>query len=339
MKGLLRIITIINIVLVICTLAAYLGSYINPQRISFLQVFGLFMPWMLLINGFLALFWLTMRKRQFWLSFLTLLVGVPQVSRFVGLHFNQLTGPEHLMITTFNCESYNESDNLKIFLQNLEQKDAIDILCLQEISPDQVGVLTEGIGLAHHYFYKGKIVASRFPIKDKGHIQFDKSVNGCLWTDLSIGEGKTIRVYNVHLRSNGVTHAAEGLIDEINVDRRAAFSRFKGMVSNYQDASKTRAQQVREIIGHLNTCQLPVVLMGDLNDTPFSYTYQQLANHLQDQFKCKGLGVGITYGGDIPGLKIDYIFADENFEALSYQTLRTKISDHFPVVSRMKLNM
>ena len=78
--------------------------------------------------------------------------------------------------------------------------------------------------------------------------------------------------------------------------------------------------------------------MGDLNDTPFSYTYQQLGNLLNDQFKAKGLGVGITYAGKLPGLKIDYIFADDNFNALSHQIIRTKISDHFPVISRMKLN-
>ena len=35
---------------------------------------------------------------------------------------------------------------------------------------------------------------------------------------------------------------------------------------------------------------------------------------LCDHFKKKGLGIGTTYAGALPGLKIDYIFADDNFK-------------------------
>lgn len=337
MKWFLRISSFLNILLVVLTISGYLGSYADPIRLSYLQVVGLFMPWLLLANVFFVVFWATMRKKWFWLSFLTLAVGFFQISRFVGFHFDQKEDKEALLVGTFNCESYNQSDNLRDFLQNFQGKEEMDILCLQEISPNQVSVLSKGIGLPYQYYFKGKIIASRYPIVSKGNIQFDKSVNGCLWVDLSIAEEKIIRVYNVHLRSNGVSHAAEGLIDEINVDRRAALSKFGGMLSNYQKASKQRKKQIAEISKHLLECPKPILLMGDLNDTPFSYTYQQLGRLLNDQFKTKGLGVGITYAGELPGLKIDYIFADDKFESLSHQIIRTKISDHFPVISRMKL--
>ena len=225
MKWFLRISSFFNIILVLLTISGYLGSYADPVKLSYLQVIGLFMPWLLLANLFFIIFWASMRKKLFWLSFITLALGFFQISRFVGFHFDQEKGTEGMLVGTFNCESYNESDNLKHFLQSFQEKEEMDILCLQEISPSQVSVLREGIGLPYQYFSKGKIIASRYPIIAKGNIQFDKSVNGCLWVDLSIAENQIIRIYNVHLRSNGVTHAAEGLMNEINADGRAALSR------------------------------------------------------------------------------------------------------------------
>ncbi len=338
MKWVLRFILILNILISAASLAGYLGSYISPQTTPLLQVMGLFMPWLLLLNILFFFFWLTMRKRTAWISLVTLLLGLPQTTRFIGLHFTQESQEEGVLVGTFNCESYNESNNLRNFLQNLTQKDDIDILCLQEISPDQVKVLADGISLPHKYFHKGKIIVSKYPISSQGHIQFDQSVNGCIWADLALDNNYSIRIYNVHLRSNGISHAARGLINEINADRSAALTRLGDMISNYSQASKIRVDQVRKITDHLRQCTKPVILVGDLNDTPFSFSYQQISNILQDQFKQKGLGLGMTYAGDLPGLKIDYIFADEHFRSLNHQILHTKISDHFPVLGELKLN-
>ncbi len=337
MKWLLRIGSWVNVLIVILTVCGYLGSYTDPTRLSYLQVVGLFMPWLLLSNLFFLMFWAAMRRKMFWLSFATLFIGYSHIARFVGFHFDQRTAEDTFMVGTFNSESYNQSDNLRNFLRGLQEKGEMDILCLQEVSPNQIPVLTDGIGLPHRYFFKGKIIASRFPISAKGNIQFDKSVNGCLWADLTLPDGRSIRVYNVHLHSNGVTSDAAGLMQEINADSRAALHKFGGMLSNYQEASKIRKTQIGVISEHLLSCTKPILLMGDFNDTPFSYTYQQIRKHLNDQFRSRGLGIGITYAGELPGLKIDYIFADDNFKSLSHQILDTKISDHFPVISRMKL--
>lgn len=337
MKWLIRSSLFLNICIVILTLCGYLCSYTDPNRLSYFQVIGLFMPWLLLGNLFFLFFWASMRRKYFWLSFLTLVIGAFQITRFIGFHFDQNTDEEAFLVGTFNSESYNQSDNLRNFLQILQEKEEMDILCLQEISPNQIPVLTDGLGLPYQYFFKGKIIVSRFPILAKGNIQFDRSVNGCLWVDLAVTDQHVIRVYNVHLCSNGVTHDAAGLMEDINADGRAALSKFGGMLSNYQNASKIRKKQVEEISTHLASCPKPILLMGDFNDTPFSYTYEQMRKQLRDQFRSRGLGIGITYAGELPGLKIDYIFADENFRSVSHQILRTKISDHFPVISRMKL--
>lgn len=192
------------------------------------------------------------------------------------------------------------------------------------------------IDLANIYAHRGKVILSEYPIIRQGNLQFNQTVNGCIWVDLDI-DGDEVRVYNVHLHSNQVSREAETIIDNINTDKVQAITKIKHMVGNYKRATIERSKQVQKILAHVKSTNNPVILAGDLNDTPFSYTYQQFKSILSDQFRSCGLGVGTTYAGELPGLKIDYIFADNHFESQSHQILKTKISDHFPLLSYIKL--
>jgi endonuclease/exonuclease/phosphatase family metal-dependent hydrolase len=336
MKWFLRLLLWINGGFVLLTIIGYLASYIDPSKFSFPQAVGLFMPWLLLGNLLFTIFWISLQKRWLWLSLSCLILGIGQLARFVGFHFGDLKASDQLGICTFNSQSYNESDHLNGYLAQIHGEHQLDFICLQEITDDHLPSLKKTADLPFHYFHRGKAILSKYPILAQGNIQFDKSVNGCIWIDVTCQQ-KTIRIYNLHLKSNQVTREAETVLDDINSDRAKAFTNIRRMVANYQKNSVTRKDQVQRILKDIASVEHPIILAGDFNDTPFSYTYQQFSNHLVDQFKKKGLGIGSTYAGAVPGLKIDYIFADEIFEPLDHTILRTAISDHFPVLSTMKI--
>ena len=79
----------------------------------------------------------------------------------------------------------------------------------------------------------------------------------------------------------------------------------------------------------------PVLVVGDFNDTPQSYTYAQIADNLQDAFAKKGFGLGITYGGIVPALRIDYILASPSLPILSHRIFKKEYSDHYPIVAEL----
>lgn len=336
MKGFLRLLLWVNWGIILLTVVGYLASYIDPATNSLPQAVGLFMPWLLLLNLFFFIFWASLRRRWLLASLLCLLLGFGQITRFLGFHFSKKDQTEQLGVCTFNSQSYNESEHLNKFLDQIKGEHQIDFLCIQEITENHIKSLMKTTALDNQYFFKGKAILSRFPIEAQGHIQFDKSVNGCIWIDIT-REGQKIRVYNVHLKSNQVTREAETVLDDINSDRTRAVHNIRRMVANYRRNSLIRKEQVQTILSNMAKVQHPIILAGDFNDTPFSYTYQQFSNRLNDQFKKQGFGVGSTYAGAIPGLKIDYIFADEIFEAVDHHILKTAISDHFPVLSLMKI--
>ena len=332
----LKIVLTLNVAVIVFTLFGYLASYIDPTVFSLPQTIGLIMPMLLVLNLLFAGFWVCLRRRQFWYSALALLIGVGQITRLVGFHFNQSDQTGEVSICSFNAQNYNALDNVDTLLKQSVLPHELDVLCLQEISQEHVKGIKKTSGLKHHFYHQGKFILAKFPITKTGKLQFDNSVNGCVWTDLDLGE-RTIRVYNVHLRSNSVKHDDLDIFGSDGSTNSTTIRNLPSVLNRYRLASETRTLQAKTLLDHIAQCGHPVIVAGDFNDSPFSYTYQQFRSRLQDQFKTHGLGIGATFAGSVPGLKIDYIFADDNFESLNHRIVRTKISDHFPVISSLNL--
>ncbi|WP_072763647.1 endonuclease/exonuclease/phosphatase family protein [Arenibacter nanhaiticus] len=108
-------------------------------------------------------------------------------------------------------------------------------------------------------------------------------------------------------------------------------------------ARANSAQLIHKKITEINTANLPVVLMGDLNLSPEEAPIQYLKKHLTDaqEFSEKPFygPVGTFNGFDLNKIadqRIDYIFV-QNLQVLSYVHIDDKldnnkhISDHYPV--------
>lgn len=85
------------------------------------------------------------------------------------------------------------------------------------------------------------------------------------------------------------------------------------------------------IAEEIKKCPYPIILCGDFNDVPASYTYAQISKKLVDTYRNVDLNLGNTYNGNIPYLRIDYIFHSSHFKTCDFEIHRIDMSDHFPV--------
>jgi endonuclease/exonuclease/phosphatase family metal-dependent hydrolase len=111
----------------------------------------------------------------------------------------------------------------------------------------------------------------------------------------------------------------------------------KNLTSQLKRAYISRAEQTTVIVNHMKLSPYPVILCGDFNDTPVSYTYHQLLGEKKDAYRESGSGVGNTYRGKLPSFRIDYIFYTNEFISLNYKTEKIQLSDHYPVSTNLIL--
>jgi endonuclease/exonuclease/phosphatase family metal-dependent hydrolase len=112
----------------------------------------------------------------------------------------------------------------------------------------------------------------------------------------------------------------------------------RGLLRRYKRGLIARSVQIDTLIRRFERCRYPILLCADLNDVPYSYTYDQLADNFQNAWTTVGTGIGATYNGRLPFVRIDHQFAGprwiiEDFE-VNYEI---PYSDHFPTSATYRL--
>ena len=97
-----------------------------------------------------------------------------------------------------------------------------------------------------------------------------------------------------------------------------------------------QAKKVREFIDQNKGKKL--IVCGDFNDVPLSFSYNVIAEPLVNTFVAAGKGYTYTFDGFFKLMAIDHMLVSEQFDVLSYQVDYTmQHSDHYPIISRLKV--
>lgn len=341
------------LLLVLFTLLSYSAPYINPEDLWIIVFFSLTFPWLLLCHLFFLIFWAWRKNRYFFYSALVIIFGWTHVVGIIGFHHKKasLSTTQPLRVMTFNAHGFqnfygkdpqyrtpNSKYSITDFYKFVE-KEKIDVLCIQEgihhsardVFHKEINEIT---ALPYQYKYPSRplTIYSKFPIKKNGVVKFGKNANGGQFADIQINK-EIIRFYNVHLRSNQVSTYTNKLAKEYDLQSKETWTDIEGMMRLYKRAAITRVEQTEILLKHIKKSPHPVIVCGDFNDTPQSYIYRQINEQLSDNFKERGSGLGVTYRGSVPALRIDYIFSSPSLRVLENGVLRKPYSDHFGVVS------
>ena len=75
-----------------------------------------------------------------------------------------------------------------------------------------------------------------------------------------------------------------------------------------------------------------VIVCGDFNDIPLSYTHQKFNDELKDAFTEAGNGIGITYNQHRLYFRIDHILVSQDIKVYECEVDDTfNASDHYPI--------
>jgi endonuclease/exonuclease/phosphatase family metal-dependent hydrolase len=348
---------ILNIIAIAGLLSAYLANYLNPKTYFFAALSGLFYPYILAINLLFIIFWLFKKWQYCFFSLITLFIGMNSFQRFYQFTGKDIpSGNDSLVkILSYNVQTlgiYNDNNNKEKILDFLK-KEKPDIVCFQEYcqnsNPENKVTaalqIKNAINANNQYLYLplsrenyqfGMAIFSRFPIINKESITFeDAKTNHAMFADIVIN-GDTIRVYNIHFQS--IHFGAEDYLfarqAASNTDISNEEWKKNGMriLRKIKSGFAKRKSQVDTMVKHIENSPYKVIVCGDFNDTPWSYTYKQIRNLLDDSFVRSGKGIQNTMKiRKLLSFRIDYIFHDRFFKSYGFTTEKINASDHYPI--------
>ncbi len=350
----------LNILAVVFLLFSYAASFISPGRIWWFALFGMGYGIILFVNILFVIFWLLLKSRRFLFSLVFILIGFGKVFNIFEFHFSHNETPQKKEAASFPVKvmSYNvRLFDLYNWFHNQETRGKIfkflsgespDIVCFQEyftsdkkedhfsnndtlekVIPAAYSNIVYSTTLQLNHW--GIATYSKYPIIHKETVHFqDRGGNVFTFSDIKIGND-TIRVYNAHLESIRFGKDDYKFIENLGEAEQDEFKGSLSIILRLKRAFIKRSKQVQVLHRHIRQSPYPVVLCGDFNDTPSSYTYSVLRRGLEDSFRESGSGFGKTYIGAFPSFRIDYIFHDEKLKSAGYQTHHQKLSDHFPI--------
>jgi endonuclease/exonuclease/phosphatase family metal-dependent hydrolase len=353
---------VINLIFALSLLISWGCTYIDPSRFWPAAFIAISYPFLIIINLLFTLVWLMRIRWQFIISLIPIVLSFNLLGAY--FQFGGSADPTEEQNTRFKVVSYNVHGFNKNEFYNhgdyksgnqifnwLYSEDA-DLLCIQEFysNPGRDFNMMDTFLMMDRYPHwvrtpyrddwktMSLMLFSRYPVLDEGRLSDNKAKTYAQWADVLMN-GDTLRVLNVHLRSIYLSQEIN-MLDKLEGSFYNDEEFRKGtrsLLGKMKAAFIHRAQQTRALRDFISDSPFPVLLCGDLNDTPASYTYRMLRNISDDAFQNAGTGSGRTYNGKLPSFRIDYMMHSKEMRTLDYSIGRIDASDHFPLSAELEL--
>lgn len=363
-----RFFIIANSIVAILFLLGCYGYLINPQYFwpaGFLTLSAFY--FLLLLILFFG-FWLFVKPYYTLISVIAILLALKPVSNIIPFRLSgsfTITKPDNpLRIMSWNVAQFNVLNNKKHpegkkGMTGLINEYQPDIACFQEMVAEDSTIKDHG----HidefleelkfkNYFYSynskedfwgyahfGIIIFSRYPIINKKTVSFYPNNYNSIFQYVDIvKDTDTIRVFNIHLQTLRFSRDNLKYIDDPTIEKERTLEESKSIISKFKRGFLKRQVQAGRIRVEIEKSPYPVIVCGDFNDVPNSYAYHTIGKGMKNVFAEKGSGLGRTFTGISPVLRIDNIFADNQFDVLQFVRVNKKLSDHFPILADLQLN-
>ena len=343
---------IVNFAFACLLLLGVTAQFISPESSLLPAFLGLGYPFLLLP---IIAFTIYSVVRRSWGSLvaniLLLVVVAPTTFTYFPIHRESTPGrrPNELKVLSLNTQAFGYEKHLpgkpNASLAYIK-KEGADIVCLQEalLIDDKRNYVSEATlrsffpeypyidrHLAQKAGGSGLVLLSRYPIQEVRRLPISSTFNGGMVYRLLINK-KLLTVVNLHLESFRLTNKdAEKYLDLVKTADTQALR--KQMGQKLGPAFRKRGEQVDILrMNPAFTDSEYLIIAGDFNDTPISYTHYRLAEGRVDAFRHSGSGFGFSFNYNHMGFRLDHIIHSKNIHSRFCKVDKgATISDHKPI--------
>ena len=344
-----------NIATVIVMLMVGYSDRLNPSDHPMLSTVGMTFPFFLLINLVFLFFWLVFKWRMIWIPVVGYVLAYMPISIYMPVNRTKDVPEDALKLISYNvCAyggNYKYDDGFKVVSDYLCGEKP-DIACLQEDVDTWRGNAFKQY--SRHFTFNDTVIIvnnvaslnalgihTRFPILKRERIAYPSQANGSVawWLDV---EGDTVIVVNNHFESCHLSkddrlRYRQILHGEMKGDSARAESKL--LLVKLAEANAKRCQQIDVVCRYVDEHQqYPIIVCGDFNDSPISYSRYAMSKVLTDCFEKTGRGVGLSYNQKAFSFRIDHVFCSKEFEPFNCKIdSKMDASDHNPLICWLKI--
>jgi endonuclease/exonuclease/phosphatase family metal-dependent hydrolase len=263
---------------------------------------------------------------------------------------------------SYNVQGFNgpgivhdpESKNLAKIIEYLKQQTP-EILCLQECTGDWRGYVKRLDSLYAHFdtvvVFRSKNVINAVGIftphriLKQERIFYPSQGNGSVAWVLKRG-ADTLLVVNNHFETNHLNKSVRQQYRNILHGEETADSmreQTKNIMGILGEQAVVRAPQARAVARYIDSvCYIHrdwlVIVCGDFNESPISYTHYTIADKLTDCYEEAGCGPGWSMQAKAFPVRIDNILCNRRLKPLDCKVDRSlAASDHYPIRATLEI--
>ncbi len=347
-----------NIVVVGAMIISSYSAYLNPYQFTNWSYFGMLLPAFLI--GTLAFIpvWIFWKRKNLTVSIIGIIICWNSIRNYCPINLLRgeadSTSLKVLSYNVYTFNNYNENENRTEIADYIIESDA-DIVCLQEAGGIRKQNLYNSLNKKYPYIQIGNeahndcVLLSKHPIINHQQINLDTPSSSCYVDDVLINDD-TIKVINCHLESYNLNDEDKQTYKQIIKNSNPLHEEQIGEMTDLHDSSwsleeklakanAARARQAEIIQTELQNYNNKYIIMcGDSNDSPISYSHHVSTKTLKDAYTESGNGPGLSYNQNGMYFRIDHILISESFS--SYKAKVDKYgqeSDHYPIFCSLEM--
>ena len=343
-----------NIATVAMMLLTGFADRFHPASYPSLSCLGMVFPLMLLINLLFLFFWLVFQWRKVWIPIVGYALAYVPITIYLPLHTRQDVPEGTIKVMSYNvCAyggnyKYNEGfDTIYGYIR----RELPDIVCLQEDVDSWRRYVMSRWKKIYPYndtvvfcntsaSMNGLGIHTRFPILRRERIQYESNRNGSVAYYLQVDDD-TVLVISNHLEGTHLSDRDRSRYKEMlrgKMERDTARAESALLIEKLGSSAAKRSAQAEAVNRYIQEhSQYPVIVCGDFNDNPISYSRRTVCQGLTDCFVKTGSGLGLSYNQKGFFFRIDHILCSADFEPYNCRIdNEMDASDHYPVVCWLK---
>lgn len=350
-----QLLTGANIATIVMLLLVGYSDRLNPTDHPMLSTVGMTFPFFLLANMGFLFFWLVFKWSRVWVPVAGFFLAYVPISIYMPIHPAQDVPEGAIKLISYNVccygGNYKYEDGFGKVAEYLRDQQP-DIVCVQEDADtwrryvfqeyakflpynDTLILVNNGLTI------NALGIHTRYPIVKREQLAYDSKANGSGAWWLQVGDD-TLIVVNNHFESCHLTKEDRRQYRQLikgEIPRDSVRAESQLLLVKLAEANAKRAAQIRKVKQYVKEhSAYPIIVCGDFNDNPISYSRHEMAKGLTDCFVSTGRGIGLSYNQKAFSFRIDHVFCSKDIQPYNCQIdNKMDASDHYPVLCWLKI--